>query len=195
MIYLPACYLLEGARCPASQSGERGTLAFSYGVAPSLAAPPVAHNVPVSSALGHIAARGSQCGVIARKGWGPLMGSLSCNLLVETASCTTTSHARGAPLCLQLTPPCLTGLGWTAGTYQEGLLYLRRGATLGGLPAWGLLLILNLTLPDAEVKTMMVRPPLAPGRAHNSRSGPSVLDPGSLLLPLHTTQGTATRLV
>ena len=53
----------------------------------------------------------------------------------------------------------------------------------------GLLLVLYLTLLDAEVKTMMVGPPWAPGRAHNSRSGPSVLDPGSLLLPLHTTQG------
>ena len=67
--------------------------------------------------------------------------------------------------------------------------------TSGGYTRVGLLLVLYLTLLDTEVKTMMVGPPWAPGRAHNSRSGPSVLDPGSLLLPLHTTQGTATRFV
>ena len=63
---------------------------------------------------------------------------VTCNLLGETTSCTTSSHARGAFLCLQLMPPCLTGLGWTAGAYHEGLLYLRGGATLAGvIPAWG----------------------------------------------------------
>ena len=46
----------RGARCPAPQRGGRGTLAFSYGVAPLIAALPVAHNVPVSSVLGQLAA-------------------------------------------------------------------------------------------------------------------------------------------